>query len=116
MIRQVLGDRNVIELRRRIILWSPGFAAVERHISATVVAVDHAVGIVRGDPQIVIVAMRHTNGLVRFPAIRRFEKCGIEDVHRVAIFWISVDSGVVEPALPHFAIFADLLPGGARIV
>ena len=48
----MVGD--VIELRGRILLAGPGLAAVDGDVAAAVVAVDHALRIVGGDPQIVI--------------------------------------------------------------
>ncbi len=116
VIGKVLGDGDVIELSGREILLRPGLAAVERHVCAAVVAVDHAFRIVRCDPQIVVVAVRHTNRLVRFAAIGGFEECSIQDVDRVAIFRIGVNARVVKRPLPYFAIFADLLPRCAGIV
>src|SRR5204863_9505200 len=54
-IREMIGGDDVIELRRRLILLRPGAAAVERHVGAAVVALDHALRAVGCDPEVVVV-------------------------------------------------------------
>ena len=57
VIRNVNGRGYVVKLRGRILLAGPGFTAVDRNIRAAVVRVDHALRIVRRDPQIVLIAV-----------------------------------------------------------
>src|SRR5436309_4560873 len=50
VIREVLRRRDVVELRRGILLPGPRFPAVDRYVSPPAVAVNHSLWVVRGDP------------------------------------------------------------------
>src|ERR1044072_7819985 len=83
VVRKIVIERDAIKLRRRLILLSPAPAAVERNVRAAVVALDHAVRIVRSDPKIVIVSVRHLNVRVRAASIIRTIETRIQDVNRI---------------------------------
>src|SRR5437660_1764723 len=60
VIRKIIVERDTIELCGRLILFAPTPATVERNICAAVITIDHPIRVVGRDPEIVIVAMRHT--------------------------------------------------------
>ena len=69
LIREVLCGGNMIKLRRGKIFRGPGRAATDRDICAAVIAINHALRIVRIDPKIMIVTMWHAQRSIGFAAI-----------------------------------------------
>ena len=61
VIGKIIVQRDAIELRRWLILFTPTPPTVERNIGAAVITIDHPVRIVGRDPEIVIVAVWHTD-------------------------------------------------------
>src|SRR5687768_14700726 len=80
VVRKIVIDRDAIKLCGGLILFGPASPAVESDVGAAVVALDHAVRIVRSDPQIVIIAVRHLNRAVRAPAVIRAKELNIQNV------------------------------------
>ena len=80
-IREMIGGDDVIELRRCLILLRPGAAAVERHVGAAVVALDHALRVVGRDPEVVVVAVRDLDVAEGFAVVRRTVHAGVQHVH-----------------------------------
>src|SRR5512145_1617256 len=72
VIGEIIVERDAVELRGRLILLRPVFAAVERDVRAAVVGVDHSVWVVRRDPKVVMIAVRRLDRRVRAPAVNRF--------------------------------------------
>src|SRR5207249_11611922 len=56
-VGEVIRRRDVVELRRGVVLIAPRLAAVERHVRTAVVPFDHTLRIVGGDPYVVVVAV-----------------------------------------------------------
>ena len=57
MVRDLLGDGHVVELRGGVLLAGPRLAAVEGDVAAAVIALDHAQGVGGVDPEVVIIGV-----------------------------------------------------------
>ena len=66
----VVRDHVVVLRRRLVVLRRPRLPAIFGDCRAAVIAFDHAIGVLRINPQIVTVAMRRIQCLERLPAIR----------------------------------------------
>src|SRR5688500_17834515 len=118
--RQLRRRDHVIPLRRRKVLLAPirhPIADVVGDGAAAVVAVDHVIGIVGIDPQIVMIAMGVLADLYRgLAAVGRSEQRRVLHVDDVLVAGIAEDVRVVERALPNRAGGVDQLPRSAGIV
>src|SRR6266566_2130183 len=101
---------DMVELSRRLILLSPRTAAVEGHVRATVVALDHPLRVVGRDPQIVVISVRYLNVPERFAVVGRAVHPGVQHVHRVHVLRISEYSRVVPRTLAQPAIAVRARP------
>ena len=99
VVRKIVVERDAIKLRRRLILFGPASPAVVGDIRAAVVALDHPVGIVRSDPEIVVVAMRNIDRAKSDCAVIRFEEANVQNVNRIDVLRICIDTRVVPRAL-----------------
>ena len=116
-VRRVVVDGDAVELRRRLVVdRRPGRAAVRRHARAAVVALDHALRILRIDPQVMVVAVRHADGRERLAAVRRLVERDVQHVDGVHRLRIGVDARVVPRALTQVAVLVDALPRAAGVV
>ena len=108
---------DAVELRRRLIpLCGPGVSAVEGDVRPAVVGVDHRLAVIRVDPQIVCISVRHTHhGEVPAP-VDRPHHGGVEHVDRLFIQRIGEDLDVVPGACARRPVVADELPGLASVV
>lgn len=105
VIRKIVIEGDAVELRCGLIHHArPGTAAVEGDICAAVVRFDHAVGIVGGDPQAVIVAVRRADGLKAASAIGRPEEAYVEEINFVGVFRVGEDVGVIPGALANLRV------------
>src|SRR5260221_291147 len=68
------------------------------------------------DPEVVVVAVRHADGVERAAAVLRAVEAGVEDVHRVRVLRIREDVRVVPGALAQPALVVRPLPRRARVV
>src|SRR4030095_8272978 len=116
VIREVLRGGYVIELRRRKLLPGPRFTAVDRDVAAAVVAIDHSLGVVGRDPQVVIVSVGDPNRFVSLTSVGRFVEAGVEHIHGVPRLGIGIDPCVIKRPLSQPPIFADPFPCRAAIV
>ena len=116
VIRHVGGREDVVELRGRKVLIGPALTGVGRHVGAAVVAVDHPCRIRRGDPQVVVVAVRDSDRRQRLAGVGRAVDPRVEHVDRVARLRVGVDPRVIERPLPEPAIVVDAGPGRAGVV
>ena len=116
-VREVVVSRDPIELRRRLVLISrPCGTAVVRHLSAAIVSDQHAFGILRINPQVVVVAVRRSNGREVRTAIVGTPEADVQHIHFVNVVRPGVDPGVVPGSLTQVAIFVHASPGFSRIV
>src|SRR5262249_35818304 len=71
---------HAVELGRRlVVLRGPGPASVEGDRRAAVVAQDHAAGIVRIDPHVVVVSVGHAHAGEGLPAVGRLVHADVGD-------------------------------------
>src|SRR6185437_8184965 len=115
-IREVGGRLDVIELSACLVFRSPRLAAVIADRRATVVRFDHSLGVVRCDPQIVIVAVRNADRLVCLSPVGRVVEADVGYVNAVLVLGVCEDARVVPGALAQTAAVVDLDPRGARVV
>src|SRR5262249_36817087 len=94
----------------------PRRARVRAHARAAVIAFDHAPRILRVDPQVVVVAVRHRDRRERLAAVARAPELDVDDVDGVLVLRVGVAARVVPGALAQVAVLADARPGGAGIV
>ncbi len=107
----------MIELPGRLVVdRRPCCAAVERHVRAAVVALDHPARIRRVDPQILVVTMLGRDRGECLSAVDRLPELQIEDIDRVAILRVSDDMRVVPGTATQVALITDALPVRATIV
>src|SRR5689334_2250452 len=117
LVGNVRGGDDVVELGRGlVVLAGPGGAAVVADVGAAVVAVDHAIGIVRRDPEPVVVAVRRAHRREGATAIDRAIHAGVQHVHGLGIFGIGVDVRVVPGALAQIALVVRAPPRVAAVV
>ena len=88
VIRKVRRRDDVIELCGREILVRPGLAAVDADLGAAVVGLDHAIGVLRIDPEIVRVAVAHAphgaEGLAAVGGLHERHVVVVDDVRVLA--------------------------------
>ena len=117
VIRLVICRDYPVELSGRVLLVGPSLAAVDRDVPATVVGIDHAIGVRRRDPQVVVVTVRHIDrGRKRLSAIVRPVEPGIERVDHVFVLRVGVDTRVIEGALAELAFVVPALPAISGII
>src|ERR1051326_4582067 len=69
LVREILRRCHMIKLSGWKILGGPGRAPIHRNVSPAIVAIDHALGIIGIDQEIMIVAMRWANRAIGLAAI-----------------------------------------------
>ena len=109
--------RHVVELRRRLVVQRrPRHAAVEAHARAPVVAVDHPTRVLRVDPQVVAVAVRHRHAGERPPPVRRHVGRALQHPDRVRVLRVREDVRVVPRPSPQRSVVARPLPRRPAVV
>ena len=99
-IRVLVIRVHTVELSRWLIVdRRPGRAPVERNARPSVVPLDHAHGIRRIDPQIVVVSMRGRYFSERAPSVRRLPAFQIQHPYRFRILRVCEDVRVVPGTL-----------------
>ena len=110
-------DGGVVELGGRLVVYGrPRLAAVEGDARAAVVPLDHALGVARVDPQVVVVAVWGRHHGKRATCVVRPEGLDREGPHGVGPRGVGEDVVVVEGALPDGGAVVDALPGVAAVV
>jgi len=108
---------DVVELRGRlIILARPRIAAIQADGNAAVVRSDHALRVLRVDPQAVIVAMRNFHFIEAASAVGGLEELHVRHVDRVYILRIGDHVHVIPGALQQRMAAVYEIPGVAAIV
>src|SRR5205814_1605932 len=108
---------DVVELADRQRRSVPGLAAAGRDIDAAVVAVDHPPGVLRIDPEIVMVAVMSAFDLVEaLAAVDALEETHLRGPDDIGIHRVDGEGGVVPGALAEITARVDELPGVAAVV
>ena len=95
----VVGD-DAVDLRRGlIVLGRPRLAAVHGDLGSTVVAENHAPGLVGVNPEVVRVAVADADAGERLTAVDRLEERDVAEVDGVRVLRVGVDPRVVPRAL-----------------
>src|SRR5262249_38483307 len=106
VVGPAIVSNHVIELRGRlIVLRGPGLAAVSGYGCATIVAIDHALGIVGINPQAMMISVRRRQQVERAAGICGAKHSGIQHIDGVCCFGIGKDVGEIPGALSYPAIF-----------
>ncbi len=117
LVRKVVVDRHVVELRRRlVVLRAPALPAIQRDRAAAVVGVRHVVAVGRVDPEAVVVAVHRVHHRKRPPAVDRLEHRCVHHPHHVGVLRIGDDIHVVPRACLDQAILAQQAPALPRVV
>ncbi len=108
---------EVIKLSCRLIVdGGPCGTAIKRHAGPTVVAFDHTLGVLRVNPQVVIVTVRGAELGKGATAIDGFPGLDIKNVERIRILGIGHDMTVIPRAGTQIAILVDVFPGLTTVV
>ena len=95
----------------------PALSPVEGDIRAAVVGVDHVHRVVRVDPEVVVVAVRHADALGEgLAAVNGLVETHIQPVHGVLVLRVGVDVDVVPGALAQVGVAVDPGPAFAAVV
>src|SRR5256884_440965 len=110
-IEKIVVRSDVIELRGRlVVLRGPISAAVNRDGGTAVVAVDQAIGILRIDPQSVMIAVRRVEALESLASVDGPIKPGVGDVHLVRILRVRPNVGEIPRPLAEAVVVIDKRP------
>src|SRR5262249_14537583 len=110
-VREAVVGRDSVELCGRLVHdRGPGPPAVEGDVGAAVVGIDHPVGVVRVDPEVVVVAVRDPDGRVGPAAVVGAVAAGVEDIDRFGVLRVGVDPRVVPGALAQAVLGVDARP------
>ena len=108
---------QAVELRGQLVVdGRPGLPAVERHAGAAVVALDHALRVLRVDPQVVVVAVRGGHFAEAHPAVGGLPHLQVGDVDRVGVAGVGEHMGVVPGPVHQVPVSAHLRPMLAVVV
>ncbi len=114
-IRHLVVDGHVIELRRGLIEdRRPRLAAVEGDGRTAVVAFDHPQRVLRVDPQVVVVAVRHRHLRKGRAAVGRLEQVDVERPQHVGVLGVGEDMVVVPRPLREVGVVGEVDPGSHR--
>ena len=116
MIGKIRRGLDAVRLRGGIGLRRPARAAIHRHDGAAVVAQDHPRGVVRIDPEIVVIAVSRVDEVVGRAAVGRLRQREVQDVDGVRVARVRDHAIEVERTLPEIAIRVDQPPRCAGVV
>ena len=116
-VREVVVDVDLIELGGRlVILCRPRPAAVQGHVGAAVVGLDLDAGILRVDPEVVVVAVGGRAAREAPSTVVRLVETLVVDVDVVRIGRVGGDSRVIERPVHEATLVADQLPRLTEVV
>ena len=116
-VGELVVDGDPVELGRRlVVLGGPGLAAVHADVGAAVVPLHHDVGLLRVDPEVVVVGVRSAHPFPGGPGVDGTEEADVRAPDRVRIGRVGVDVAVVPAAREQFRLVAHLLPGVAVVL
>ena len=116
-VGEMVVGGDAVELRGRLVhVGRPGFAGIITDLGAAVVTDDEPAGVLRRDPQVVVVAVWRILRLEGASAIVGDVVGDVHDVHPVDVLRVGVDAGVVPSALAEAAVGVRPLPRFSGIV
>ena len=116
-VRELVVDVEVVELRGRLVVdRRPRVAGGERHPGTAVVGADHAVGILRIDPEAVVVAVGCDELGELVATVDRLPRLHVEHEHRVGVGRMGDDVHVVPGPPRQLGLARGLDPRVAVIV
>src|SRR5438445_13893278 len=115
-VGEVIGRRDVIELRGGVVLVAPRLPTVERHVRAAVVRLDHALRVVGGDPHVVVVAVRIAEDFERLGAIGGLVGQHVQRVDGVRVLGIGGDARIVPGPLAQLPFGVDVAPRRPAVI
>lgn len=93
MIGNIAGRHNMVNLRSTIIFFGPGLTSIETDDTSSIIPTDHALRIIRIDPQVVIITMWWIYGNVKIlSAVGGFKEAHIEAIDDIFIPGVSIDA------------------------
>ena len=116
VVRIVGRGGEGVHLRRGIELSRPRLPAVEGHVGAPVVGVDHPPVVGGIDPEVVVVAVGNVDGAPVLAAIGGLPELHVHHVDGFPVLRIRVDPRVVEGSLPEIPVGAHEPPALPRII
>ncbi len=115
-VRVLVVDLDRVQLGRRLVeLRRPGLAAIVRNVGAAIVALDKQVRVLRVDPHVVIVFMRHAQALPGLAAVDRLLVQRRHAIDDIGILRVHVDVGVIERTGADRRVARDLFEGPALV-
>ena len=107
----------MIEFCRGLVKYvGPALSSIQCYAGSPVIALDHAPGIGRINPQVVVIPVGKSYVEKRTTTIYRFPGLDIEHPESFGILWISIDMLVVPCPLPQTPFLAESLPALSSIV
>ena len=112
----IVGDHPIKLSSRLIEVSTPVFTTIKRDLSAAVVTDDHALGVFRCDPKVVVVAVRRIAGAESTASVGRFVVTYVQYINDVVVLGIGINTGIVPGALAQVAVIVGFGPGIAAII
>ena len=111
-----VGDDAVELAGGLVVVGRPVQAPIGADLGAAVIGDNHAAGVFRRNPEVVVVAVRGVAAFEGAAAVLAFVVRYVHYVEHVLVARVGVDAGVVPGPLAQAAFFIDFLPGLARVV
>ena len=116
-VRHLAIGRDMVKFRRGLVKYAgPALSAVEGHTSSPVIPLDHAPGIGRVNPEVVVIPVGKGHVEKRTAAINRFPGLDIKYPEGFCVLRVGIDMLVVPRTLPQIAFLAESLPALASVV
>ena len=107
----------MVEFCRGLVKYAgPALSTVEGHTGSPVIPLDHAPGIGRVNPEVVVITVGKGHVEKRSAAINRFPGLDIEHPESFRVLRVGIDMLVVPRTLPQIAFLAESLPALASVV
>ena len=116
-VREGIVRGNAVELGRGLVhVRGPCFAGIVADLGAAVVGDNEPIGIIRRNPQIVVVTVGRVASFEGAPPVGRDVVRDVHDVDAVGVLGVGVDARVVPSTLAQAAVRIEQFPGSTGIV
>ena len=116
-IRKPIIGCDVVELGGGLIIdGRPGGPAVEGDAGPSIVPLNHTLGVVGIDPQVVVIAVRGGDLVEGLATIGRLPALEIENPNGVGVLGVGEDMLVVPRSPLKVPVIANHLPGGTSVI